>query len=510
MLPKSAPPDLPPVHPWDEHNQRWVSHVRPAGWRNPEPAGRYNLLVVGAGPAGLVAAIGAAGLGAKVALAEKHLLGGDCLNVGCVPSKALIAAGRRYAAVRDAGEFGVRVPDGVDVDFPAVMERLRRLRADLSGHDSAERFTGLGVDVFIGDGRFTSRDRFQIDGREIRFARACVATGARAAAPSIPGIQEVHYLTNETIFTLTTLPRRLGVIGAGPIGCELAQAFRRFGSEVHLIEAEHGILPREDPDASEIVKRSLLGDGVRIYCCGRKTRIVADGGAIRLVFDSHDEGHDIVVDSLLVAAGRSPNVEDMGLEQAGVEFDQRGIKVDDRLRTTNPRIFAAGDVASKYQFTHAADFMARMVIGNALFFGRSKASALTFPWATYTEPELAHIGRYPRELDEEGIAYRTHVLPLTEVDRAILDGETEGIIKVHADPKGRILGATVVAAHAGDLIGEISLAMTSGLRLGHIARAVHPYPTQAEAIRKIGDLHNRSRLTPWVQKALARFLRWRR
>ncbi len=506
----STPPDLPPVQPWDEHNLRWVGHVRPAEWRNPQPAGRYNLLVVGAGPAGLVAAIGAAGLGAKVARVEKHLLGGDCLNVGCVPSKALIAAGRRAAAVRDAAAFGVRVPDGVEVDFPAVMQRLRRLRADLSAHDSAERFTGLGVDVFIGDGRFTGRDRFEVDGREISFARACIATGARAAAPPIPGLQEVEYLTNETVFTLTELPRRLGVIGAGPIGCELAQAFRRFGSEVHLVESMHGILPREEAPAGEIVRQSLQRDGVTICCCGRKTRIAADGDAIRLVFESHDTGYDIAVDALLIAAGRSPNIEGLGLEDAGVEVEPRGITVDDRLRTTNPRIFAAGDVASKYQFTHAADFLARIVIGNALFFGRSKASALTIPWATYTEPELAHVGRSARELDEQGISYRTYEVPLAEVDRAVLDGETDGLVTIHADRKGRILGATIVAARAGDLIGEVSLAMTTGLRLGDVARTIHPYPTQSEAIRKVGDLYNRSRLTPWVQGALGRLLRWRR
>ena len=506
----STPPDLPSVQPWDEHNQRWVGHVRPVGWRNPQPAGRYNLLVVGAGPAGLVAAIGAAGLGAKVALVEKHLLGGDCLNVGCVPSKALIAAGRRAAAVRDAAAFGVRVPDGVEVDFPAVMQRLRRLRADMSAHDSAERFTSLGVDVFLGDGRFTGRGRFEIDGREISFARACIATGARAAAPPIPGLGEVEYLTNETVFTLTALPRRLGIIGAGPIGCELAQAFRRFGSEVHLVESMHGILPREEPASAEIVRRSLERDGVTICCCGRKTRIAADGDAIRLVFESHDTGYDIALDALLIAVGRAPNVEGLGLDAAGVEFDARGITVDDRLRTTNPRIFAAGDVASKYQFTHAADFLARIVIGNALFFGRSKASALTIPWATYTEPELAHVGMTARELDENNITYRTYEVPLAEVDRAVLDGETEGLVTIHADRKGRILGATIVAAHAGDLIGEVSLAMTNGLRLGDVARTIHPYPTQGEAIRKVGDLFNRSRLTPLVQSALGRLLRWRR
>jgi len=501
---------MPTVQPWDEHNRRWVSHVRPSGWHNPRPQGRYNLLVVGAGPAGLVAAVGAAGLGAKVALVEKHLLGGDCLNVGCVPSKALIAAARRRADLGSAGEFGVDVPDGVRVDFPAVMQRLRRLRADLSAHDSAERLTGLGVDVFIGDGRFTGPDRFEIDDHVIRFARACIATGARAAAPPIPGLQAVEYLTNETVFTLTELPPRLAVIGAGPIGCELAQVFRRFGSEVHLIESMHGILPREDPDASEIVRQSLLADGVKICCCSRQTRFVADGPATRLTLESHDQSHDIAVDTVLVATGRVPNVEELGLEDAGVDTNEHGIRVDDRLRTTNRRIFAAGDVASKYQFTHAADFMARIVIGNALFFGRANASALVIPWTTYTAPELAHVGSYPRELDDQGVNYATHAVPMAEVDRAVLDGETDGMVKIHADPKGRILGATIVAARAGDLIGQVSQAMTNGLRLGQIARTIQPYPTQAEAIRKVGDVFNRSRLTPRVRSTMRLFLRLRR
>ncbi len=505
------PIGIPAVAPWDEHNQQWVQYVHPPDWTNPVPAGRYNLLVVGAGPAGLVAAIGAARLGAKVALVEKHLMGGDCLNVGCVPSKSLIRAGRAYAAVRDAGAFGVRVPESVEVDFPAVMERLRRKRAGLSRHDSAERFKRLGIDVFIGEGRFTGPDVFEIGGSRIAFARACVATGARAAAPSIAGLDQVDYLTNETIFTLTELPRRLGVIGAGPIGCELAQAFRRFGSEVHLLESTHGILPREDQEAAEIVKESLLRDGVKIYCCGKQTRVEKDGpSATRLVFDSHDQGYDIPVDKLLVAVGRAPNVESLGLEQAGVEYDKRGIQVDDRLRTSNKRIFAAGDVASRYQFTHAADFMARIVIGNALFFGRGKASALTIPWCTYTEPELAHVGKTARQLEEDNEPFQTFTVPMNEVDRAVLDGEDAGFVKVHTDRKGRILGATIVAAHAGDLIGEISLAMTHGLRLGQIAKAIHPYPTQGEALRKAGDLYNRTRLTPFVKKVMGTILRLRR
>jgi pyruvate/2-oxoglutarate dehydrogenase complex dihydrolipoamide dehydrogenase (E3) component len=279
---------------------------------------------------------------------------------------------------------------------------------------------------------------------------------------------------------------------------------------VHLLEATHGILPRDDQEAAQIVRESMLRDGVNIYCCGKNTRVEQGTDGVRLVFESHENGHDIVADKLLVSAGRAPNVEHLNLEEAGVEYTRRGITVDDRLRTTNPRIFAAGDVASPHQFTHVADFMARIVIGNALFFGRAKASALTIPWATYTQPELAHVGRTVDELRKDGMAFVTHRLPLKEVDRAILDGEDDGLVKVHADAKGRILGATIVASHAGDLIGELSLAMTGGLRLGDLAKAIHPYPTQGEALRKVGDAYNRTRLRPWIAAIIRSYLRWRR
>ncbi len=396
--------EIPSTNPWDEHNKRWVDFVHPLDWRNPDPSGRYNLLVIGAGPAGLVTAIGAAGLGAKVALVEKHLMGGDCLNVGCVPSKALIAAGKAAAAVRDAGNFGINVPAGTSVDFGAVMERLRRIRADISHHDSATRFSELGIDVFIGDGQFAGRDTFDLDGKTIRFAKACVATGARAAAPQIDGLDTVPYLTNETIFTLTELPKRIGFIGAGPIGCELSQAFRRFGSEVVLVESEHGILPREDREAADVVLQSMLRDGVDLRCCARNLKLRQEDDGIHLAATSeHDsKSYDVTVDQLMVAVGRAPNIENLGLEAAGVEYHKKGITVNDRLQTTNSNIFAAGDVASKYQFTHSADFLARIVIGNALFFGRGKASSLTIPWSTYTEPELAHVGKTTKELDDEG------------------------------------------------------------------------------------------------------------
>lgn len=501
----------PPVQPWDTHNQKLVSNVHPADWNNPTPAPRYNLVVIGGGTAGLVSAIGAAGLGARVALIEKHFMGGDCLNVGCVPSKAIIRAARKAAGVRDMADFGVNVPDGTTIDFGKVMERMRRLRADISPHDSAKRFTELGVDIFLGAGKFTGPDSIEVGGQTLRFSKAVIATGARAAAPPIPGLKDVPYLTNETLFSLTELPKRLGIIGAGPIGCEMAQSFARFGSEVFLVEAEHGILPREDRDASEIVRAVMEREGVKLLCCGKDLKLAKDPNGVRLQVESHGKGYDVLVDQLLVAVGRAPNVEGLGLETVGVEFDKKGVKVNDRLQTANPRIYACGDICSPYQFTHAADFMARIVIQNALFKGRAKASSLIIPWATYTSPEIAHVGLYEKDAKEKGIEVDTFTQELSKVDRAILDGETEGFVRVHVR-KGtdEIVGATVVAAHAGDLIGELTLAMKAKVGLKTIGGTIHPYPTQAEAIRKVGDLYNRTRLTPFVKKLMGKWLSWTR
>ena len=494
------------LQPDDEHNRRLAANVRPEGWQNPIPDGRYNLVVIGAGAGGLVSSAIAAAVGAKVALIERGLLGGDCLNVGCVPSKGVISAARIAAAVREAREFGVTVPDGISVDFAAVMERMRKVRADISPNDSAQRFRDLGVDVFIGEGRFTGCDSIDVDGRTLRFKKAIIATGGRAQAPPIPRLDQVRYLTNETVFSLTELPRRIGIIGAGPVGCEMAQSFALFGSEVLLIEAAHGVLPREDRDASEIVENSLLNDGVRLLCCGKSLQVSPAGEQVRLTLESHGESFDETVDELLVAVGRAPNVEGLGLEAAGVEFNTTdGVRVNDRLQTTNPKIFAVGDVCSKFKFTHASDFMARRAIQNALFFGRARASDLIIPWCTYTSPELAHVGVSPAEAERSGVAIDTYTQELADVDRAILDGETAGFVRVHtAKGTDRILGATIVARNAGDLISEITLAMRNAIGLSNIADTIHPYPTQADAIRKVGDLYNRTRLTPGRKKLLAK------
>ncbi|MEO6898079.1 MAG: mercuric reductase [Caldimonas sp.] len=500
----------PPVLPWDAHNQKLVANVHPADWNNPTPAKRYNLVVIGGGTAGLVSAIGAAGLGAKVALLEKHFLGGDCLNVGCVPSKALLSAAHTAATVRDAGDFGVEVPDGTRVNFANVMERMRKLRSDIAPHDSAQRFSALGIDVFLGQGRFLDSSTIAVGEAKLAFAKAVICTGARASAPPIDGLDTVPYLTNETLFSLTELPKRIGIIGAGPIGCEMAQAFARFGSEVFLVESAPGILAKEDPEAAAIIRNQLVRDGVKILCCGKDLKLApGDGGGVRMSVESEDHGYDLTVDQLLVAVGRTPNVEGLDLEKAGVEHSNKGVTIDDRFRTTNKRVFAAGDICSPYQFTHAADFMARAVIRNAFFFGRSKHSALVVPWCTYTSPELAHVGVTPSDAEQRGIAIDTFTQPLSDVDRALLEGETTGFVRVHVKQgSDEIVGATIVATNAGDMIGSLSIAMTQGIGLGSIANCIHPYPTQGEAVRKVGDLYNRTRLTPFVKKLMQRWLAW--
>lgn len=501
---------LPQTSPADEFNQELVRNVHPLDWENPRPDGRYNLIVIGAGTAGLVTAAGAAGLGAKVALIEHSLMGGDCLNVGCVPSKGIISAARVTAAVRNAREFGVEVRGRVNANFATVMQRMRRLRAHISPNDAATRFRDLGIDVYFGQARFVDSSTVDVDGARLNFKRAVIATGARAAAPPIPGLNTVEYLTNETLFSLTELPSRFGVIGAGPIGCEMAQAFAQLGSEVFLVEAEHGILPREDRDAAEIVQQTIAREGVTLLCCGQNLAIKHKGG-IRLVVASHGRSYDEPIDKLLVSVGRAPNVEHLNLEAVGVEYDKKGVKVNERMQTTNPQIYAAGDICSLYQFTHAADFMARVVIQNALFKGRKKSTSLVIPWCTYTSPEIAHVGLYEGQAKEKGIAVDTFVQEFRDVDRAILDGEDDGFVKVHVK-KGSdtIVGATIVARHAGDMISEITLAMTHGLGLKKIGSTIHPYPTQAEAIRKLGDQFNRTRLTPFVKRLFSKWLAWPR
>jgi pyruvate/2-oxoglutarate dehydrogenase complex dihydrolipoamide dehydrogenase (E3) component/uncharacterized membrane protein YdjX (TVP38/TMEM64 family) len=510
----AEPVALPEVSPLDQYNAALVANVRPSDWINPEPQPRYNLVVIGAGTAGLVSAAGAAGLGAKVALVERHLMGGDCLNYGCVPSKAILRSSRVYADIRDAGLFGLKVSSAAEADFSAVMERMRRLRAGISQHDSAPRFRDLGVDVFLGEARFSGPNTVEVGGKTLRFKKAVIATGGRAVHPSVMGLSEAGYLTNETVFSLTARPARLLVMGGGPIGCEFSQAFQRLGCQVTLLHKYNHILNKEDADAAELIQKTFQKDGISLILNARPLQVTRTDTGKLVQYDRNGQKGEIEVDEILIGAGRAPNVEGLNLEAAGVKYEAgkgRGVLVNDKLQTTNPDIFAAGDISLPYQFTHLADFAARIVIQNALFFGRRKFSALTIPWCTYTDPEVAHVGLNEAGAREKGIEITTFVKPFREVDRAIVDGEEEGFVKIHVR-KGtdKILGATIVARHAGEMISEITAAMVGNIGLGTLASVIHPYPTQAEAIRQTGDLYNRTKLTPGVKRLFTRFLGWRR
>ncbi|MDJ0853506.1 MAG: mercuric reductase [Myxococcota bacterium] len=506
--------ELPPVSPLDEHNRKLVGNVHPSDWTNPEPSGRYNLVVLGAGSAGLITAAVAAGVGAKVALIERHYLGGDCLNVGCVPSKGVIRASRMVAEARRASkELGLELAPGARPDFGAAMARMRRIRAAISDEDAATRYRDeLGVEVFIGEARFTSQDTVEVGGRTLRFKKAVIATGARAADLPIEGLAAAGALTNETVFNLTELPPRLGVIGAGPIGCELAQAFRRLGSDVTVLHADDHVLPREDADAARIIEGRFLEEGIRLVPNARIEKVETRGAEKIVRFQRPDgRGDELAVDEILVAVGRTPNVEDMGLETVGVDHDpRRGVVVDDRLRTTNPRIFAAGDVCMDWKFTHAADAAAKIVVQNALFPGpKAKLSSLVMPWCTYTDPEVAHVGLYEHEARERGIPIDSYHVPLEQVNRAVADGEAEGFVKVHTK-KGsdQILGATIVASHAGEMISEVTLAMVGKLGLGKVLQVIHPYPTQAEGIKRAAGLWRRATFTARTRAILERWFAW--
>ena len=500
---------MPDVSPLDEYNVKLLENVHPTRWINPDPAGRYHLVVVGAGTGGLISASFAAGAGGRVALVEQHLMGGDCLNVGCVPSKAIIRSSRVFAELRDAASLGWRVPEGAEVDFPAVMARMRRVRLQISQNDSASRYRDQkGVDVFLGHGRFTASDTLEVEGKTLRFKKAVIATGARATYPPIAGLADVGFLTNETVFNLTERPRRLALIGAGPIGAELAQAFCRLGSEVTLLEMADRILVREDRDAAAIVQASMIRDGVNLVVnCGVQRVERTDAGKV-IHFTCGGE-RSVVVDEILVGAGRAPNVEGLNLEAAGVTYDRQGVQVNDNLQTSNPRIYGVGDVCMAWKFTHAAEEAARIAVQNALLPGRRKLSALTMPWCTYTDPEIAHVGMYEYEARQRGIDVDTFTHPWRDVDRAITDGEEDGFVRIHVK-KGtdQILGATIVARHAGETIGELTLAMVGKVGLKTLARVIHPYPTQADALRRAAFAYSVTRVTPLVKKLLGVWMKW--
>jgi len=467
----------------------------------------YNVVVIGGGTAGLVTAAGTAGLGGRVALVEKHRMGGDCLNTGCVPSKALIASARAAHTVRHASRWGLR--DGEPAfEFEAVMDRVRERRAAIAPHDSQERFESLGVDVFRGAARFVSPHEVVVGDVRLRGAAFVIATGSRAALPDVEGLAEVRPYTNETIFDdLRARPDGLIILGGGPIGCELGQAFARLGVRVTVVQTADRLLEKEDPDVADVVRKAMEADGVTVRTAARARRVTRAGSRLRLEVTSPAGDETLEAEALLVAAGRRPNVEDLGLEQAGVAFTKKGVTVDEHLRTSQPHIYAAGDVAGGPQFTHLADHHARTVVRNILTpVLKAKADIRVLPWCTFTSPEVGRVGLSETEAKKAGVPHDVWIQPLAELDRAVVESEGQGFAKVITE-KGsdRILGAAIVAERGGDLVHEVVVAMRAGVGLKDLSGAIHAYPTYAELTRRTADRYQKSRLTPRT-KALFEWL----
>lgn len=462
---------------------------------------KADICIIGAGSGGLSVAAGAAQLGAKTVLIERGMMGGDCLNTGCVPSKALLSAAKHFKAMSDGGKFGLSARETA-VDFGKVHDHVHGVIAGIAPLDSVERFEGLGVSVIKAEAKFVSSRAVEAGGKRIEARRFVVATGSRAAVPPIPGLAETPHLTNETIFNLTDLPDHLIIIGGGPIGMEMAQAFRRLGSQVTLLEGFKA-LAKDDPELTSIVIDQVKADGVDIREGVSITSVEQSENGIRVML-----GGDTVEGShLLVAAGRSPNVEDLGLEAAGVGFARTGIKVDERLRTSNRKIFAIGDVAGGLQFTHVAGYHAGIVIRNALFRIPAKVDLSAVPWVTYTDPELAHVG-LSEAAAQERFGARVKVLTwhLAENDRARAERDTRGFIKVVVGPKGKILGASIVGAGAGDLLQPWILALSQGMKIGAFTSMIAPYPTRGEISKRAAGEYYTPTLFSARTRLLVRFL----
>jgi pyruvate/2-oxoglutarate dehydrogenase complex dihydrolipoamide dehydrogenase (E3) component len=483
-------------------------NVRPSAWRNPTPLPSYHWLVIGAGPGGLVAARAAAALGAQVALIECHELGGDCLNYGCIPSKALIRTARAMADMRNAARYGAVAGAPAPLDFGAVMARMQRARVRISRIDSAESLAREGIALFFGHARFVAADAVEVDGVRLKFKKALIATGSRSQLPDIPGLAEAGFLTNETVFELQALPQSLLVIGGGPLGCELAQTFARFGTRTLISHRQPLFLPKEERDAAQMVSDALARDGVEIHLDTLVTEVRMEGGRKVVQFVNQGNTATTVVDQILTGIGRIPAVQGLDLEAAGVAYDaESGVHVDDFLRTSNPRIYAAGDVCLEHQFTNTAAASARIAVRNALFLGRERMSALTVPWCTYTDPEIAHVGMYVAQARARHIPVKTFTIPMHDVDRAIVDSEDDGFVKIHVrDGTDHILGATIVARGASEMINSVSLAMVAGIGLRALSRVIHAYPTQGDGIRQAADAYVRTLATPRLLEVARRWL----
>lgn len=474
---------------------------------------RYDLVIIGGGVGGLVAASGSAQLGARVALVDRNpTLGGDCLLAGCVPTKRLVESAKVAHTVRRAGEYGV-VAGEPRVDFHRVMQSMREVQSKIGEHDDPERFRRMGVDIYFGSGSFTDPKTFEVSGEKLRGRRFLIATGSGPVILPIPGLKESGVLTNETALELRELPGTMTILGAGPIGVEFAQVFARLGVEVTIVEKTGQVLPREDPELSEILREVLEREGIKIDICTEVKNVERQGEkkalTARCPVGNHEHDHDYVTDEIMIAIGRAPNVKGLGLDAAGVEFsERRGIKVDDRLRTTAKHIYACGDVIGHYQFTHVAEYQAGVVIGNALFpFTRRRVDYSAVPWTTFTDPELARVGMTEAEAREKhGDKVRVYRHEIRENDRAVIEGEPTGLVKLVCDKKGKLLGAHVLGPSAGELIGEYVLAMQHGLPVSAVSRTIHVYPTLAQSVKRAADQYYREKLfTGWFPR-LARFL----
>ncbi len=471
--------------------------------------GVYNVVVVGAGTAGLVTAAGTAGLGGRVALVERNLMGGDCLNFGCVPSKALISSARLVQRIRESEKWGLDQSEPQFV-FEKVFERMRARRAKIAPHDSQERFESLGVDVFHGEARFVLPHEVEVNGQRLRARNFVIATGSRAVVPKIKGIDSVPYFTNETIFDeLKRKPENMIVLGGGPIGCELAQTFRRLGVDVTIFQRGDQLLPREDRDVAEFVERRLINEGVRVVKnADARSVATSDTGKVALQLLDRQSGQlaepTFFADALLVAAGRTPNLRSLDLKSVGIDTTERGVHVNDYLQTSQRHIYAVGDVIGPFLFTHMADAQGRVAVRNILVpfqFLRQKMDYSVVPWCTYTDPEVAHVGLGEKEAQRQNIDYDLFIVPLEDVDRAVVESEDGGFAKIlTGKDSDKILGATIIAPHAGDLLHEFVLAMKARIGLGTIASTIHAYPTFAELARKAGDKYNKTRLTPRAKK----------
>lgn len=477
-------------YPGASHDAEWRSLVFPQDYINPRATERYHLVVIGAGPAGLICALGAAGLGARVALIERQAMGGDCLNVGCVPSKSLLEFTHRHSP---------------EASFDAAFEWMRSVRAGIAAHDSVDRYTELGVDVFLGDAQFLDAETLKVGDQQLHGRRVVIASGARATMPPIDGLSDVAALTNESVFELRRAPRDLAIIGAGAIGCELAQAFSRMGIGVTLLDVADRVLPLESHRASATALDALERDGVDVKLGVQISHVEKRGSETSIALTDGE----VRCERVMVAAGRRANVETLNLDVAGVELTERGlIRVDSRLRTTNAKIYAAGDVCSTLQFTHHADAHARVVIQNALFAPTARANRLVIPHSTYLRPEIAQVGATQASLDHANVDYLRYELDFAELDRGRAAGSVGEFAEVLIEPsKGKILGATVVAENGGELIVPICVAMTNDLSLSEVGKTIFPYPTRSEYLRRIADQHNRTRLTPTVARIMKSWLR---